>query len=162
MDNAGRQEGIAFEEKIERDVDGPLRNGDNEATTRINPGCVVCGPKNPWGLHLDFEAGGGVSVACWRTTTGLESFRGTIHGGVICAVLDEAMSRAIVSAGYSALTAELRVRFRQKVVPGEELSIRGWVAGVWKRKIEAESSLVSADGVEKAHARATFLTTRSG
>jgi acyl-coenzyme A thioesterase PaaI-like protein len=100
-------------------------------------------------------------MARWRASAGWESFRGTIHGGVICAVLDEAMSRAIVSVGYLAVTAEIRVRFRDKAVPGEELSIRGWVTGVRKRKIEAESSLLAADGVEKAHAWATFLTVRS-
>jgi acyl-coenzyme A thioesterase PaaI-like protein len=100
-------------------------------------------------------------MARWRASAGWESFRGTIHGGVICAVLDEAMSRAIVSAGYLAVTAEIRVRFREKAVPGEELIARGWVSGVRKRKIEAESRLVSASGVEKAHACATFLTVQS-
>jgi hypothetical protein len=129
---------------------------------RVNPECVVCGPENPCGLHLEFQADCGVAMASWRASAGWESFKGTIHGGVICAVLDEAMSRAIVSAGYLAVTAEIRVRFREKVIPGEELSIRGWVTGVRKRKIVAESCLISANGAEKAHAWATFLTVQGG
>jgi acyl-coenzyme A thioesterase PaaI-like protein len=116
---------------------------------------------NPSGLHLEFEAKGGTSFAQWTASVGWESFQGVIHGGVICAVLDEAMSQAIVSAGYSALTAEIRVRFRNKVSVNDTLCVRGRMVGVRKRKIVAESSLASADGVEMARAWATFLTVRN-
>ena len=67
------------------------------------------------------------------------------------------MSQSIISEGYTALTAEMRVRFRKKVSVNDDLSVRGWVVRVQKRKIVAEGSLTSADGVEKAHAWATFL-----
>ena len=126
----------------------------------LNPSCVVCGQMNQHGLHLEFEAKGGTSIAQWTASAGWESFQGVIHGGVICAVLDEAMSQAIVSAGYSALTAEIRVRYRKKVIVGDSLCVRGWVVGVRKRKIVAESSLTSADGVEMTRAWATFLIVR--
>jgi hypothetical protein len=133
---------------------------DNRAPESPNPACVVCGQENPRGLHLQFAAKSNAAVAQWIASDGWESFRGVIHGGVICAVLDEAMSQAILSAGYSALTAEIRVRFRNKVSVNDDLCVRGWVVSVRKRKIVAESSLTSVDGVEMAHAYATFLTAR--
>jgi acyl-coenzyme A thioesterase PaaI-like protein len=129
------------------------------AKGRLNPDCVVCGQENPIGLQLAFEADGNASMAWWTASAGWESFKGVIHGGVICAILDEAMSQAAIGAGYTALTAELRVRFRKKVSVDDELCVRGWVVGVRKRKIMAEASLTAADGAEKAHAWATFLMT---
>ena len=71
------------------------------------------------------------------------------------------MSQAIIAAGYEALTAEMRIRFRKKVSVNDVLRVRGWVVRVQKRKIVAEGSLTSADGVERAHAWATFLATAS-
>ena len=129
------------------------------ATAPLNPACVVCGQENPFGLHLEFQTDGDVSTAQWTASAGWESFKGVIHGGVICAVLDEAMSQAIIAAGYEALTAEMRIRFRKKVSVNDVLRARGWVVRVQKRKIVAEGSHTSADGVEKAHAWATFLAT---
>ena len=151
------ESGLVLEEKNALEAAADFQG---EANGRVNPECVVCGRENPCGMHLEFSAESGVAKAHWTAAAGWESFKGTIHGGVTCAVLDEAMSRAIVSAGYSALTAEIRVRFREKVIPGEELEVRGWMGGVRKRKIEAQGSLLGADGVEKAHAWATFLTAR--
>ena len=84
------------------------------AIAPLNPACVVCGQENPFGLHLEFQTDGDVSTAQWTASVGWESFKGVIHGGVICAVLDEAMSHAIIAAGYEALTAEMRVRFRRR------------------------------------------------
>jgi uncharacterized protein (TIGR00369 family) len=128
------------------------------AAARMNPACVVCGKENPCGLHLEFQTDGDVSMARWTASAGWESFKGVIHGGVICALLDEAMSQSIITAGHMALTAEMRVRFRKKVSINDDLFVRGWVVRIQKRKIVAESSLTSIDGVEKAHAWATFLT----
>ena len=130
------------------------------ATASLNPACVVCGQENPCGLHLEFQTDGDASLAQWTASAGGESFKGVIHGGVICAVLDEAMSHAIIAAGYEALTAEMGIRFRKKVSVNDVLRVRGWVVRVQKRKIVAEGSLTSTDGVEKAHAWATFLATR--
>jgi hypothetical protein len=129
------------------------------ATAPLNPACVVCGQENPRGLRLEFQSDGDLSMAQCTASAGWESFKEVIHGGVICAVLDEAMSQAIIAAGYEALTAELRVRFRKKVSVHDVLHVRGWVVRAQKRKIVAEGSLTSAGGVEKAHAWATFLAT---
>lgn len=141
---------------------GDTARPSRRAVALLNPACVVCGQENPHGLHLEFQAEQDTSIARapWTASVGWESFQGVIHGGVISAVLDEAMSKAIIFAGHEAFTAEMKIRFRRKVRIGETLCVRGWVVAVRKRKIMAEASLASADGVEKAHAWATFLTAR--
>lgn len=152
---------------MNRDIeDGFLETGvatmlqEQCAAPSLNSGCVVCGQENLYGLQLCFKVVDNASVAQWMASDGWESFRGVIHGGIICAVLDEAMSQAIISAGYTALTAEIRVRFRNKVSVNDNLCVRGWILSIRKRKIVAEGSLTSTDGVEMAHAYATFLTVR--
>jgi hypothetical protein len=111
----------------------------------------------PRGLRLKFESEDGASIAQWIPIAGWESFKGIVNGGVICAVLDEAMSQAIIAAGYEALTAEMRIRFRKKVSVNDVLRVRGWIVRIQNRMIVAEGSLTSADGMERAHAWATFL-----
>lgn len=100
--------------------------------------------------------------AAWIPAEGWESFRGTVHGGIVSTVLDEAMSKAVIARDWEALTVDLRVRFRTRVTPGERLQVRGWVVERHKRKIVAEATLVTASGVERAHGWGVFLMLARG
>jgi acyl-coenzyme A thioesterase PaaI-like protein len=99
-------------------------------------------------------------TAQWTPTHDWEGFENIIHGGIVSTVLDEAMSKAVVLANCEALTGELRVRFRRHLVPGVTMQIRGWVAARRKRLIETEATLTGSDGLEHAHAWASFLALR--
>lgn len=123
----------------------------------LNPHCVVCGHQNPLGLQLTFRVDGNYVTAEWVTGKNWESFQGLIHGGVISAVLDEAMSKAIVARGLDAFTVDLRVRFRRKLRTGETVSARGWMVQHQKRRITAEASIRNGPGDEHAHAWGVFL-----
>jgi len=126
----------------------------------LNPNCVVCGADNQKGLQLEFQGGPNGVDAVWVPTEEWESFRGTVHGGIITAVLDEAMSKAVIARNWEALTVDLRVRFRGRVSPGEELRVHGWVVEKRKRRVLTEAILVTGTGVERAHAWAAFLVPR--
>ena len=132
-------------------------NDSRRECARLNSACIVCGPTNPKGLRINFRRCPDGICADWVTTSDWESFQGTIHGGIITTVLDEAMSKAIIARNWEALTVELRVRFRGRVSPKEMLHIRGWVIEKQKRKILAEAALTTIGGEERAHAWATFL-----
>jgi hypothetical protein len=124
---------------------------------RLNPACIACGPRNPKGLRISFQRHSEAICADWIPTSDWESFQGTIHGGIITTVLDEAMSKAIIARQWEALTVDLRVRFRGRVSPGEGLHVRGWIIKKQRRKILAEATLTGTAGEERAHAWATFL-----
>ncbi|MDR3751179.1 MAG: PaaI family thioesterase [Terracidiphilus sp.] len=126
----------------------------------LNPACFVCGEENPHGLHLAFQTDGHRASAAWTPQTGWESYKGIIHGGVISSVLDEAMSKAILSGGNEAFTADLRIRFRKKICVDDAAFVRGWVVSVEKRKVLAEASITSENGEERAHAWGVFLVVR--
>jgi acyl-coenzyme A thioesterase PaaI-like protein len=121
-------------------------------------GCVVCGPDHPHGLRIPYRVdAAGVATAEWTPTRDWEGFEGIVHGGIVSTVLDEAMSQAVAAGGCEALTAELRVRLRHRVSPGEPLLIRGWIVRRARRLIETEAALTGRDGVVRAHAWASFL-----
>ena len=124
---------------------------------QANDACFVCGSKNPRGLRLRFAADAGAVSALWETSGGWEGFQGVIHGGIVSTVLDEAMSKAVASNGWPALTCELRVRLRRHVSPGECLQVRGWVVEKRKRRVLTEACLKDQEGNERAHAWAAFL-----
>ena len=58
--------------------------------------CFVCGVNNPFGLHSAFyELEDGTIVGLVTADPRHQSYPGRVHGGVICALLDETMGRAI-------------------------------------------------------------------
>jgi len=144
--------------KIEHHLRDPKRKDEDSLEVRnlakLNPACVACGAK---GLRLCFSQGLDGAAARWRPTSDWESFQGTIHGGIIGTVLDEAMSKAIIAREWEAFTAELRVRFRGRIAPGDQLHVRGWGAERHKRHIRTEATLVTDTGDERANAWGTFL-----
>ncbi len=121
--------------------------------------CFACGPDNPRGLRLAFQTNeGGEMIAEWIPEPELEGYQGIVHGGIVSTVLDEAMAKVVDASGAEALTAELRVRFRQQVPSGRQACVRGWIESRNKRVINTEAALTGAGGVELAHAWAVFLT----
>jgi acyl-coenzyme A thioesterase PaaI-like protein len=122
------------------------------------PSCFACGQDNPRGLRLAFQTNeSGEMTAEWIPETEMEGYQGIVHGGIVSTVLDEAMAKVVDATGAEALTAELRVRFRQQVSSGGLVRVRGWIESRNKRMINAEAALTGADGVELAHAWAVFL-----
>ena len=94
----------------------------------IHPHCVVCGPDNLAGLHLNFVALPDGSVQadfdCRRL---FEGYPNTLHGGVICSLLDGAMTNCLFAHGRAALTAEMNVRFKRPVATECAATVRAWV-----------------------------------
>jgi acyl-coenzyme A thioesterase PaaI-like protein len=75
-------------------------------------GCVLCGATNPRGFKLRFRVQRDGSVlAMFPCSEALRSYPETIHGGVVSALLDAAMTNALFSIGVVGVTAELTVRF---------------------------------------------------
>ncbi len=157
---------IVFGDPVTAQSDREIRylRGSEEAGRRVlrarpNSGCFVCGEDNPHGLHIRFErTEGGEAVAEWIPGRTMEGFEGIVHGGIVSAVLDEAMSKAVAASQTEALTVELRVRLRRNLVPERSCRVRGWVSSRKGRITRTEATLTSRDGREYAHAWATFLS----
>lgn len=125
---------------------------------RRQNGCFVCGPDNPQGLHIGFRTvGEGAVEADWTPPAAVEGYAGYVHGGVVAAVLDEAMSKAVAAVNATALTAHLEVRYRHPARTGERFRIEGRVSRRDKRRLFVRARLLDPQGQARAEATACFV-----
>lgn len=108
---------------------------------RDNERCYVCGKKNPAGLGVAFEVDTDArSIRARFTPLPLhQGYEGIVHGGILSALLDEAMAKLAYSLGIPAVTAEMTVKFTSPAAPGEELAVSGKLTHETRRLIEAEA-----------------------
>ena len=104
----------AHPRKRHRRMSRPLAAQDrlDSLGTSEHPRCLMCSPAHPFGMRLKFEVQSDGAVraefACQEL---LQGYPEALHGGVIAALLDAAMTNALFSVGVAAVTAELTVRF---------------------------------------------------
>ena len=131
---------------------------DPFVTVRSNHACFGCGDDNPIGLHLRFAPDGEGVKASFIPGPEHQGFHDVVHGGIISAVLDEAMAWATAQAGVWAVTGEMRVRFRQPLEIGELTTVVARVNGTRGRLITvAAELLLDRDHSTIATASATFV-----
>jgi len=90
--------------------------------------CLLCGERNPWSLKLVFQADhDGAVRTSFDSHRGLQGYDEILHGGVIAALLDAAMTHCLFHRGVQAVTGDLHVRFVQSIPCDASLDIRSWV-----------------------------------
>lgn len=110
---------------------------------RDNERCFVCGMKNPSGLRVEFHTAEEARTISGRFMPRPEhqGFEGIVHGGVLSALLDEAMAKLAFSLGMHAVTAEMTVTFKAPSAPGEELLVTGKITNEGRKLVEAEAKI---------------------
>jgi len=117
--------------------------------------CFICGERNPGGLHMHFyeqEETAGEPPTLHGKFVGQDihqSYPGRMHGGVITAVLDECIGRAIMIKYGEAIwgvTAELNIRFRKPVPLEVELTAASRITHESSRLFEGTGELFLPDG----------------
>lgn len=123
----------------------------------VHPGCVVCGGANARGLRLRYAPGAGKGVeAILDCDASLEGYGGRLHGGVIAAALDGAMTHCLFAQGLTAVTAELIVKYKHPVTIGRPARVRAWLERDLGPLYLLQAELVQ-DDIVKAAASAKFL-----
>src|SRR6202163_3808010 len=80
-------------------IDSDITNLESQAKTmELNDTtdyqlCFACGLRNPYGLHMVFRLDEGSIVSDFQPHEEHQGFPGIIHGGIVAAVLDEALNR---------------------------------------------------------------------
>jgi uncharacterized protein (TIGR00369 family) len=120
--------------------------------------CFACGRLNPTGLQLDFDVSTNSATARYVGLQRHQGYDGTLHGGVVTALLDETMGWAIFHQGIWGVTAKLEVTFRRPVLVGEEIIVSGELVSDRGRKIETKGTVArSSDGTVLAEATGIFM-----
>jgi acyl-coenzyme A thioesterase PaaI-like protein len=90
--------------------------------------CFACGVSGPNGLGLHFLVGADmIARATWQPSMEFRSYPDRIHGGVLATLVDSAIVHALFAQGVAGVTAELGLRFIDKVDPNEPVQVNGWV-----------------------------------
>jgi len=87
--------------------------------------CLLCGAYHPHSWNLCFTPGSeGEVVSTFIASKDLQGYDDLVHGGVICSLLDAAMTHCLFHQSIQAVTGDLRVRFLQPVSCEVPLELR--------------------------------------
>ena len=117
----------------------------------------VHGLRNPVGLHLQFALEGERVVTTWTADARHVGFPGFVHGGLIAAVLDDAMGRVAALEHRFVVTGRLEVRYRNGAPLDVPLRFEGWKTRMMRRAMHAEGTVLMPDGSAVAGATGTYL-----
>jgi acyl-coenzyme A thioesterase PaaI-like protein len=119
--------------------------------------CFGCGPDNPIGLHLPWDAVDGERYAApLRLDERHQGGPGIAHGGIVSAALDEAMGILAQHVAFPSVTARFLVRYRKPVPTGEELQLEARLARTTGQQRRFDASLTCDEQV-LADAEGWFL-----
>lgn len=123
--------------------------------------CFVCGLENDYGLHAAFyETGTGELVAIVHPKEGHQSYPGRMHGGVIAALLDETIGRAIAIGRDDqvwGVTIELTTKYRKPVPLDGGFKVVGRVTKDAGRIFEGSGQIILADGTLAVEASGRYM-----
>jgi uncharacterized protein (TIGR00369 family) len=110
--------------------------------------CWICGEKNPDGLQLKFDLNKTAKTlqTSFIPAETYQGYDGIVHGGILSALLDEAMAKLAFELGYNAVTAMLNVRFKSFAKVKEKLTIRGKITQANRRLVFAKATIHKEDG----------------
>ena len=108
--------------------------------------CLVCGIDNELGLKTAFyEMANGVVVGVLKGKNEHQSYPNRMHGGVISALIDETIGRAIwITSPYMlGVTTHLNITYRKIVPLNEPLFVIGKITKENKRIFEGKGVIVN-------------------
>jgi uncharacterized protein (TIGR00369 family) len=123
--------------------------------------CMVCGRDNPFSLKARFyDLDGGELLGVFDVREMHQSYPGRVHGGVVTAMLDETIGRAMAAGDATAfgVTVELTVKFRKPVPISPDVRVLARVTtDPAKRIYEGRGEIVLEDGTVAAEATGRYM-----
>lgn len=119
--------------------------------------CFVCGDQNPIGLKAKFMFDGEQAITELTADERFEGYRGIYHGGIISALLDEVMIKAILAEDIFAVTAEMTVRYHRPARVGDHLTFTGKKTTRKGRLYVTEGAVTTQNGDVLATATGKYI-----
>jgi acyl-coenzyme A thioesterase PaaI-like protein len=123
--------------------------------------CLICGSQNPHSLKLRFEPDELGVKAEFTPSRDLQGYSGILHGGIVSALLDSAMTHCLFNSGIKAVTGDLHVRFLHSVPCNQPLEIRALIVSSRPPLYRLKSELLQGSRI-MAWAEAKFMRQEPG
>lgn len=117
------------------------------------PNCFGCGVNNPAGLKLKFTNDGDEARSEFTISKHYEGWPGFMHGGIICAILDEAMAYTFFPQ-IKGVTAKADFRFRQPAPVGVPMVVTARLVKKTRKLLTITAIMTLRDGTVVAEATA--------
>jgi acyl-coenzyme A thioesterase PaaI-like protein len=131
-----------------------------EAAQNISRMCFLCGVDNELGLHgRFFLLDNGELCGVFTPRQEHQGYPGRLHGGIIAALLDETIGRAINTAHEDTwgVTVKFSMRLRQPVPLGREVKVVGRITRDTARVFEGTGEIILEDGTVAAEGEGTYV-----
>ncbi|MGE0483067.1 MAG: PaaI family thioesterase [Gammaproteobacteria bacterium] len=120
--------------------------------------CFVCGPDNPIGLRIAFEVDGERCRGEFTARPEHVGFDGVTHGGIVFAVLDDAMANWFFLQGARGYTAKSEIRYRAPLPVGTAIAVECALEKRKGRLVQLSARAVARDGdTVYAESTASFM-----
>ncbi len=121
--------------------------------------CFICGEKNPIGMKLKFNYEDEKATTEVKLPKHFEGYDNIIHGGIVTALLDEAMAKIILYKNMKAVTVNINVDFLRPLSPLKDYMIEGKIVRIDRKVIYAEARIFSENKIF-AKAAAKFFVVK--
>jgi uncharacterized protein (TIGR00369 family) len=122
--------------------------------------CIVCGVDNPYGVHASFyEMEDGSLIALFHFDKNHQSYPERTHGGMIAALIDETIGRAvwIKDPTVWGVTMRLNIEYHKPVPYGVPLKCVGKIDKLDKMTFHGVAEIETMDGVMLARGSALYM-----
>lgn len=122
--------------------------------------CFGCAPENKSGLHLEFYEDGADIVAQWKPEACFQGWLNTLHGGILCTLMDEVAGWVVTRKLHTAgLTSQLNTRFLHPVSVTEPcITIRARLREMKRNIAYIDSEVYNYAGEVCTRAEAVYFT----
>lgn len=124
--------------------------------------CIVCGLNTSASLKAEFyELENDTIVAIFTPKNQHQSYPDRMHGGMICAILDEVMGRGIQIGDPNAwgVTGSIEIKYKKAVPLNKEIKCVGKITSNRARIFEGEGFIEDGDGNILATGKALYFKT---
>ncbi len=122
--------------------------------------CLICGLDNEFGVHAHFyETDEHKVISKFHYHFNHQSYPERTHGGMIAALLDELVGRAVLIKGPNlwGVTMKLEVKYRKPVPYKEDLLGIGEIVSETSRTFLGRGEIQDMNGNVLAEAEATYM-----
>lgn len=130
------------------------------AAQNVSRMCMICGVENKAGLQgRFFVLDNGELAGVFSPRQEHQGYPGRLHGGIVGAILDETIGRAINMAHGDTwgVTVKFSVRLRKPIPLGHEVKAVGRITRDTRRVFEGTGEIVLSDGTVAAEAEGTYV-----